>query len=212
MTQDDVLFGYRLQLFDLAARTTVLHVCRTFGVHRSTYYRWKAQVDRQGLEMLSPRERRRPQMPNRIPQIGEERIVAFSLGHPGPGPRRIAAMLARPEWGALRVSPTVSGRCCAATGFPRAPSACRRSPASGRPTSRRAGTTRSRGSTATGPASWSASIASSSGAWPTPRARGHLAPRALGMRERFRFRTAPTGSRAVRGVCGCRAQDRSRLG
>ena len=105
MTQDDVLFGYRLQLFDLAARTTVTHACRTFGVHRSTYYRWKAQVDRQGLEMLRPRERRHPQMPNQIPQIVEERIVAFSLGHPGLGPRRIAAMLARPEWGASRVSP-----------------------------------------------------------------------------------------------------------
>ena len=52
MTQDDVLFGYRLQLFDLAARTTVANACRTFGVHRSTYYRWKAQVERQGLEML----------------------------------------------------------------------------------------------------------------------------------------------------------------
>jgi transposase InsO family protein len=105
MTQDDVLFGYRLRLFDLAGRTTVSHACRTFGVHRSTYYRWKAQVDRQGLEMLRPRERRRPQMPNQIPQIVEERIVAFSLGHPGLGPRRIAAMLARPEWGALAVSP-----------------------------------------------------------------------------------------------------------
>jgi transposase InsO family protein len=105
MTQDDVLFGYRLQLFDLAARTTVSHACRTFGVHRSTFYRWKAQVDRQGLEMLRPRERRRPQMPNQLPRIVEERIVAFSLGHPGLGPRRIAAMLARSEWGALEVSP-----------------------------------------------------------------------------------------------------------
>src|SRR3954462_13624548 len=105
MTQDDVLFGYRLQLFDLAARTTVAHACRTFGVHRSTYYRWKAQVDRQGLEMLRPRERRRPAMPNQLPRVGEERIVAFALGHPGLGPKRIAAMLARPEWGGLGVSP-----------------------------------------------------------------------------------------------------------
>jgi hypothetical protein len=32
MTEDDVLFGYPLQLFDLAARTTVSHPCRTFGV------------------------------------------------------------------------------------------------------------------------------------------------------------------------------------
>jgi transposase InsO family protein len=29
MTQDDVLFGYRLQLFALAARTSVVHGCRT---------------------------------------------------------------------------------------------------------------------------------------------------------------------------------------
>src|SRR5688572_22472101 len=35
----------------------------------------------------------------------EERIVAFSLGHAGLGPKRIAAQLARPEWGALAVSP-----------------------------------------------------------------------------------------------------------
>jgi transposase-like protein len=32
--------------------------CRTFGVHRSTYYRWKRLVDRHGLEVLPPRERR----------------------------------------------------------------------------------------------------------------------------------------------------------
>ena len=85
MTQDDVLFGYRLQLFDLAGRTTVSHACRTFGVHRSTYYRWKAQVDRQGLEMLRPRECRRPIMPNQLPLVVEERIVAFALWSSGVG-------------------------------------------------------------------------------------------------------------------------------
>ena len=105
MTQDDVLFGYRLQLFDLAARTTVAHACRTFGIHRSTFYAWKRQVDRQGLEMLRPRERRRPVMPNRLSPIVEQRIVAFALGHPGLGPKRISAQLARPEWGGLLVSP-----------------------------------------------------------------------------------------------------------
>ena len=67
MTKDDVLFGYRLQLFAEAGRTSVSAACRTFGVHRSTYYHWKRQVDRHGLEMLRPRERRRPQMPNQLP-------------------------------------------------------------------------------------------------------------------------------------------------
>jgi len=105
MTQDDVLFGYRLQLFDLAARTTVTHACRTFGVHRSTYYRWKAMVERSGIEMLRPRERRRPQMPNQFSPVIEQRIVAFALGNPGLGPRRISAQLARAEWGGLVISP-----------------------------------------------------------------------------------------------------------
>ena len=105
MTKDDVLFGYRLQLFSLAAQRGVSEACRLMGVHRSTYYRWKAQVDRQGLEMLRPRERRRPHMPNQLSPIVEQRIVAFALGHPGLGPKRIATRLGRLEWGGLTVSP-----------------------------------------------------------------------------------------------------------
>ena len=105
MTKDDVLFGYRQQLFAQAARTSVAAACRTFGVHRSTYYHWKRQVDRHGLEMLRPRERRRPQMPNQLPKIIEERIVSFSIAHPGLGPRRVASELAREKWGGIIVSP-----------------------------------------------------------------------------------------------------------
>jgi transposase InsO family protein len=105
VTQDDVLFGYRLQLFALAAERGVSEACRLMGVHRSTYYRWKQVVERSGLEMLRPRERRRPQMPNQLSLVVEQRIVAFSLGHPGLGPRRIASRLARREWGGLLVSP-----------------------------------------------------------------------------------------------------------
>lgn len=105
MTEDDVLFGYRLQLFRLAGEIGVSAACRVLGIHRSTYYRWKDQVERSGLEMLRPRERRRPQMPNQLSPLVEQRIVAFALGHPGFGPRRIAARLRRPEWGGLEVSP-----------------------------------------------------------------------------------------------------------
>jgi transposase len=105
VTDHDVLYGYRLQLFALAARTTVSHACRTFGVHRSTYYRWKRQVDRHGLGMLRPRERRSPRLPNQLSMVVEQRIVAFALGHPGSGPDRIAAELARAKWGGIIVSP-----------------------------------------------------------------------------------------------------------
>ena len=105
MTKDDVLFGYRQQLSAEAARTNAAAACRTFGVHRSTYYAWKRQVDRHGLEMLRPRERRRPKMPNQLAKMIEERIVSFSIAHPGLGPKRVSSELRRAKWGGIIVSP-----------------------------------------------------------------------------------------------------------
>jgi transposase InsO family protein len=104
MSHDDVLFGYRLRLFTLAAEIGVRRGCRRMGVHHSTYYRWKAKVDRWGLEALRIRERRRPRMPNQIGPHLEQRVIAFSLGHPGFGARRIAAELRREKWGGIRIS------------------------------------------------------------------------------------------------------------
>jgi len=105
MVKDDVLFGYRLQLFAEAQRTSVAQACRLFGVHRSTYYTWKRQVDRHGLGILRPRERRRPQMPNQLSRMVEERVLSFSIAHPGLGPKRVSSELAREKWGAIIVSP-----------------------------------------------------------------------------------------------------------
>jgi len=73
------------------------------------------QVDRHGLEMLRPRERRRPQMPNQLPKMIEERIVSFSRAHPGLGPKRVASELRREKWAGSSSPRTASGRCSAAT-------------------------------------------------------------------------------------------------
>lgn len=111
MSEDDALFGYRLRVFDLAARTSVSEACRVFGIHRSTYYVWKRRVERHGLEILRPRERRKPRLPNQLSPLMEERIVAFALGHPGFGPRRIASELGKERWGGLIVSHNGVWRC-----------------------------------------------------------------------------------------------------
>jgi transposase InsO family protein len=106
VVNDDVLYRFRLRLFSLADELgNVRAACRTMGVHPSTYYRWRVPVLRSGLEMLRPRERRPPRMPNQLSQLVETRIVAFSLGHPGLGPRRVAVTLAQERWGGLAVSP-----------------------------------------------------------------------------------------------------------
>src|SRR5512147_3212524 len=105
MTEDDVLFGFRLRCLTLAEELgNVSAACRAMGIERSTYYRWKAKVDRWGLEALRVRERRRPRMPNQIGPHLEGRVIAFSLGHPGFGARRISSELRRPKWGGIRIS------------------------------------------------------------------------------------------------------------
>jgi transposase InsO family protein len=106
VVDDDVLYRFRLRLFSLAAELgNVREACRLMGVHRSTYYRWRGPVLASGLEMLRPRERRPPRMPNQTSQLTEQRIIAFALGQPGLGPRRISATLAQERWGGIVVSP-----------------------------------------------------------------------------------------------------------
>jgi hypothetical protein len=75
------------------------------GVHPSSYYRWRRQLVRFGPEILRPRERRAPKMPNQTSPMVEQRVLAFSLAHPGFGPARISAELRRPKWGGIRLSP-----------------------------------------------------------------------------------------------------------
>jgi transposase InsO family protein len=104
VSHDDVLVGYRRRLFTLAQEIGVRPACRAMGVHHSTYYRWKRQVDRWGLEALNVRERRRPRMPNQIGPHLEQKVIAFCLAYPALGPRRISAELAREKWGGIRIS------------------------------------------------------------------------------------------------------------
>ena len=106
MTVDDALFRFRVRVFALAEEMgSVRGACRAMGVHPSTFYRWKKQVERYGLEALRPRERRQPRMPNATPVLIEQKVLAFALGHPGFGPARIAAELARDKWGGIVLSP-----------------------------------------------------------------------------------------------------------
>jgi transposase InsO family protein len=104
LTNDDLLFRHRKLLFRRAGEVGVRRACAELGYHHSTYYYWRRLVERHGLEVLRPRERRPPRMPNQLPPWLEERVVAFALAFPGLGPNRIAAQLRAPGWGELKVS------------------------------------------------------------------------------------------------------------
>lgn len=133
MTDDDVLVVYRLRVLASARELgSVAAACRVHGIHRSTFYRWKTLAERFGSEILRPRERRRPQMPNSIPLRIEERIVAFALGHPGYGPAHTPASWPARSGAASPSRPTASGGCCAATACRPGPCASGCSPATPR--------------------------------------------------------------------------------
>ena len=107
MTPDDQLYRFRQRTLALAEEVgSVRAACRMMGIHHSTFYRWRKEAERYGLEVLRPRERRRPRMPNATSPFVEHRVVAFALGQPGFGPARIAAELARPKWGGIKLSPS----------------------------------------------------------------------------------------------------------
>lgn len=118
MTSDGALFRFRLRAFALAAELgNVRSACRAMGIDPSTYYAWRRQLLRFGPEILRPRERRPPRMPNSTSPLVEQRVLAFALGHPGlrPGPDRRRAGPAAVGW-----DPTLPQRGLAGSSPPRA--------------------------------------------------------------------------------------------
>ena len=172
MTPDDRLYRFRQRTLALAEELgSVRAACRMMGIHHSTFYRWRRDAERYGLEMLRPRERRPPRMPNATSAFVEQRVVAFALGQPGFGPARIAAELARPKWGGIKSRPPVSGGCCGATVSTPAASASASSPATPPlPSPLRASLSRSATWRPNSPVRWCNSTAST---WAGCRDQGH---------------------------------------
>src|SRR5258708_8260300 len=103
MSNHDPVFRLRLRAMALAQELgSVQTACRMLGIHRSTYYRWREDWVRFGDDILQPRERRPPRMPNQIPLQMEHQLLGFALTHPAFGPARIASELKRPPSGATK--------------------------------------------------------------------------------------------------------------
>jgi transposase InsO family protein len=74
---------------DRAGRTSVAEACRTFGVSRTTYYRWAGRAQRSGLAALLPKGRRPPVMPTATPPDQVEVVLAEAVARPTIGAQRL---------------------------------------------------------------------------------------------------------------------------
>jgi transposase InsO family protein len=119
VTPAEIIYHRRVQVLDRAGQTSVTEACRTFGISRTTYYRWAGRAQRSGLAALLPKGRRPPVMPTATPPDQVEAVLAEAVARPTLGARQLVDHLAVRG---VRLSPSGSRSSCAATGSAAAPS------------------------------------------------------------------------------------------
>jgi transposase-like protein len=77
-----------------AGQTSVTEACRTFGISRTTSYRWASRAQRYGLAALLPKDRRPPVLPTATPPDQVEAVLAAAVARPTLGARQLVCHLA----------------------------------------------------------------------------------------------------------------------
>ena len=80
------IIKHKVGLLNLAEELgNVSQACRVMGLSRDTFYRYKAAVDQGGVEALISKDRRRPNLKNRVDEHTELAVVAYAVEEPAHG-------------------------------------------------------------------------------------------------------------------------------
>ena len=103
MTLNDKIIRNKLGLLNLAEELgNVSKACQMMGLSRDTFYRYKAAVEQGGVEALLEKNRRVPNLKNRIESAVEQRVCELAVEQPAYGQVRAANELHKEG---LHVSP-----------------------------------------------------------------------------------------------------------
>jgi transposase-like protein len=94
VTPAEIIYHRRVQVLDRAGQTSVTEACRTFGISRTTSYRWAGRAQRYGLAALLPKGRRPPVMPTATPPDQVQAVLAEAVARPTLGARQLVCHLA----------------------------------------------------------------------------------------------------------------------
>lgn len=95
VTSDQIVYQQRVRALDHARRTgNVAETCRTFGISRKTFYKWRNAAAKYGLAALRPKTKRPPAMPNATPTHVLEVLLTLAATTPTLGCRQYADRLA----------------------------------------------------------------------------------------------------------------------
>ena len=91
MQEKDYLIRRKLSLLQLADEiSNIRQACNIFGVSRQHYYDLKNNYEKYGVDGLKPKERQMPDMPNKVSNEVENKIIEYSLNNPTYGKDRVA--------------------------------------------------------------------------------------------------------------------------
>jgi hypothetical protein len=80
------IIRHKVGLLNLAEElSNVSRACRVMGVSRDTFYRYKDAVDSGGFESLIEKDRRKPNLRNRVDEHTESAVVAYAVDFPAHG-------------------------------------------------------------------------------------------------------------------------------
>lgn len=95
MTPDDIIAHRRRRLLELTDELgNVSEACRQMGISRTRYYEWRKIADQYGLEALTPKPRRRPQLANETPTHVVAELLTMAVAEPTIGARQYSDRLA----------------------------------------------------------------------------------------------------------------------
>jgi hypothetical protein len=80
------IIKHKVGLLNLAEELgNVSQACRIMGLSRDTFYRYKAAVDEGGVDALISKNRRQPNLKNRVDEQTESAVVAYATEEPAHG-------------------------------------------------------------------------------------------------------------------------------
>lgn len=85
------IIKHKVGLLNLAEELgNVSQACRVMGVSRDTFYRVKEAKESGGIEALLQKDRRRPNLKNRVDEAVEQAVLQFALDNPAAGQVRVS--------------------------------------------------------------------------------------------------------------------------
>ena len=89
LDNNEKVIRHKVGLLNLAEELgNVSKACKVMGLSRDTFYRYKSAVDEGGLAALIDKDRRQPNLKNRVDASTEKATIEYAIEYPAHGQHR----------------------------------------------------------------------------------------------------------------------------